>query len=331
ARFLDGKLNATIDWYRKSTKDWLLVAPSYATTGTEPPFFNGGNVINQGVELGLIWQEDKGDFSYNVAVNVTKNSNEVTDVPTEDGIVRGLQNMLYDNAGVFYHKARTGYPIGYFWGWETAGIFQNEDEVNTYTNGEGTVIQPNAKPGDLRYVDQNGDGVINDSDKVNVGDPNPDYTFSVNFGFNYKNFDFSVQTYGVAGNQIVQSYRNHANGYSNYTKEILNRWHGEGTSNTIPRVTETNVNYQFSDIFVKDGDFFRINNITLGYDFSNLIQKEFISRLRLYASVKNAFTFTKYDGMDPEVGYGLENGSSGVDLGFYPRARTYLMGVNVNF
>ncbi|UZR99188.1 SusC/RagA family TonB-linked outer membrane protein [Chondrinema litorale] len=331
ARFLDGKLNATIDWYRKSTKDWLLVAPSYATTGTEPPYFNGGNVINQGVELGLIWQEDKGDFSYNVAVNVTKNSNEVTDVPTEGEIVPGLQNMLYDNAGVFYHKARSGYPIGYFWGWETAGIFQNEDEVNTYTNGEGTVIQPNAKPGDLRYVDQNGDGVINDSDKVNVGDPNPDYTFSVNFGFNYKNFDFSVQTYGVAGNQIVQSYRNHANGYSNYTKEILNRWHGEGTSNTIPRVTETNVNYQFSDIFVKDGDFFRINNITLGYDFSNLIQKEFISRLRLYASVKNAFTFTKYDGMDPEVGYGLENGSSGVDLGFYPRARTYLMGVNVNF
>ena len=331
ARFLQGKLNATFDWYRKSTKDWLLEKPIYSTAGADAPFFNGGNVINQGIELGLIWQEERGDFSYNVAVNLTKNSNEVTDVPTEDGIVPGLQNMLYDNAGVFYHRARTGYPIGYFWGWETDGLFQNEGEVSSYTNGDGRVIQPNAKPGDLRYVDQNGDGVINDNDKVNLGDPNPDYTLSINFGFNYKNFDFSVQTYGVAGNQIVQSYRNHANGYSNYTKEILNRWHGEGTSNTIPRVTETNVNYQFSDIFVKDGDFFRINNITLGYDFSNLVQKDFISRLRLYASVRNAFTFTNYDGMDPEVGYGLENGSAGVDLGFYPRARTYLMGVNVNF
>ncbi len=164
-----------------------------------------------------------------------------------------------------------------------------------------------------------------------IGDPNPDYTFGFSLGFNYKDFDFSLAANGVAGNQLVQSYRNHVNAFSNYTTEILNRWHGEGTSQTIPRVTETNVNYLFSDIFIKDGDFLRISNITLGYDFSNLIRFEYLNQFRLYTSVQNAFTFTNYNGMDPEIGYGVENGSAGVDLGYYPRPRTILMGVNIKF
>jgi hypothetical protein len=141
-----------------------------------------------------------------------------------------------------------------------------------------------------------------------------------------------VAANGVAGNQIVQSYRNHVVAKSNYTSEILGRWHGEGTSNKIPRVTNNNINYLFSDIFVKDGDFLRISNITLGYDFArNLVKNKFISQLRLYTSVQNAFTFTKYNGMDPEIGYGVEDGSSGVDLGYYPRPRTVMIGVNVKF
>jgi TonB-linked SusC/RagA family outer membrane protein len=331
ANFMNGKVSASIDWYNKITRDWLLVKPGFATAGAEPPFFNGGNVQNTGIELGLTWNDKIGDFNYSVMVNVSKNSNEVTEVPTEDGIVHGLTNMLYDNAGEFYHRARTGYPIGYFWGWKTDGIFQNEEEVQSYTDSEGNLIQPNARPGDLRYVDLNNDGVINDADKDMVGDPNPDYTYSLSFSANYKAFDLSILAYGVAGNQIVQSYRNQVNAYANYTSEILGRWHGEGTSNTIPRVTETNVNYQFSDIFVKDGDFLRINNITLGYNFNTLFNSGAISKLRLYATVQNAFTFTKYNGMDPEIGYGLENGSAGVDVGYYPRPRTYMLGLNFNF
>ncbi|WP_221418058.1 SusC/RagA family TonB-linked outer membrane protein [Fulvivirga kasyanovii] len=331
AAFLDGKLDVNADWYKKTTKDWLLEKPGYATDGALPPFFNGGTVENSGVELTLSWKDQIGDINYFVNLTGAKNKNEVKEVPTSDGIVHGLENMLYDNAGEFYHRAETGFPIGYFWGWETAGIFQTEEQINTYRSAEGDLIQPNAQPGDVIYVDRDGNGVINNDDKTMVGDPNPDYTFSLSFGLDYKGFDFSVLGYGVAGNQIVQSYRNHSNAYANYATAILDRWHGEGTSNSTPRVTETNVNYQFSDLFVQDGAFFRINNITLGYDFTNLLKINFFTKLRLYATVQNAYVFTKYDGMDPEVGYGLENGSSGVDLGFYPRPRTYMLGLNVNF
>jgi len=244
--------------------------------------------------------------------------------------------VLYDNSGEFYHRAETGFPVGYFWGWQTDGIFQNEAEVTDYLYGE-KMIQPNAKPGDLRYKDLNNDGIINDKDKTMVGDPNPDYYYGFNLGLNYKGLDFTVIANGVAGNQIVQSYRNQANAKANYTTATLDRWHGEGTSNTVPRVTETNVNNQFSDIFVKDGDFLRITNITLGYDFSKLTGDKVFKQLRLYAAVQNAITFTKYDGMDPEVGFGNKDannssdGSSGIDVGFYPRPRTYLLGVSVKF
>ncbi|WP_297094491.1 TonB-dependent receptor [uncultured Draconibacterium sp.] len=331
ARMIDSKLGINFDWYNKSTKDWLLEAPILATAGANAPYINGGTVKNTGVELALSWNSNIGDFRYYVSGNVAYNKNEVTEVPTSDGIVHGLTNMLYDNSLEFYHRAETGYPIGYFWGWETDGIFQNIEEVSSNTSSSGAVIQPSAQPGDLRYIDQNGDGTINDADKVMIGDPNPDYTFGFNLGFDYKEFDFSLSANGVAGNQLVQSYRNHTNAKSNYTTEILNRWHGEGTSTTIPRVTETNINYLFSDIFIKDGDFLRISNITMGYDFSKLINSNYLSQFRVYGSVQNAFTFTKYNGMDPEIGYGVENGSAGVDLGYYPRPRTFLVGVNVKF
>ena len=331
ARFFDTRMGVTFDWYSKTTKDWLLEAPILATAGADAPYINGGDVKNTGVELALTWNDHIGDFHYFISGNIAKNKNEVTRVPTADGIVHGLTNMLYDNSLEFYHRAETGYPIGYFWGYKTDGIFQNEAEVTSYKNSGGKVIQPSASPGDLRYQDLNDDGVINDQDKTMVGDPNPEYTFGFSLGFDYKGFDFSLSANGVAGNQLVQSYRNQANSMANYTTEILNRWHGEGTSTTIPRVTETNVNYLFSDIFVKDGDFLRISNVTVGYDFSKLVKYKYLSQVRLFTSVQNAFTFTKYNGMDPEIGYGVENGSSGVDLGYYPRPRTFLVGVNIKF
>ncbi|MGL4852323.1 MAG: SusC/RagA family TonB-linked outer membrane protein, partial [Phocaeicola sp.] len=144
-------------------------------------------------------------------------------------------------------------------------------------------------------------------------------------------FDFSMIASGMVGNKIVQSYRNHANKVANYTTEILDRWTGEGTSNAIPRVTDTNINWQFSDLYVHDGSFLRISNLTVGYDFVNLLGIKAISQARFYAQVQNAFTFTKYNGMDPEIGYGTDGWVSGVDLGYYPRPRTILFGVNLKF
>jgi len=330
ARLLDARLGINLDYYNKTTKDWLLEAPILATAGADAPFINGGNVKNTGVELAVTWNDKIGKLNYFISGNLTKNKNEVTEVPTSDGIVHGLTNMLYDNALEFYHRAETGYPIGYFWGWETDGVFQTEAEVTNYVNNN-LVVQPSAKPGDLKYIDQDKNGVINEEDKVMIGDPNPDYLFGLSLGFDYKGFDFSVMANGVAGNQLVQSYRNHSNNYANYTSEILNRWHGEGTSNRIPRVTEANVNYLFSDIFIKDGDYLRISNVTLGYDLAKIARIKYLSQARIFVSVQNALTFTKYNGMDPEIGYGLENGSAGVDVGYYPRPRTFLLGVNIKF
>ena len=334
AGLLDNRLTVNFDIYKKTTKDWLIIAPVLATAGTDAPFINGGNVSNSGVELTLGYAKNEGSFKYQFNVVGAYNKNKVTDIPTEDGIIHGGTNTLYNNSTEFY-RAETGHAIGYFWGWQTDGIFQTTDEVKAYTNTNGKLIQPNAKPGDLRYVDQNDDGKIDDLDKVDLGDPNPDFIFGFNFSASWKGFDFNLVTNGVAGNQIVQSYRNPVDKFSNYSTEILERWTGPGTSNTVPRVTNNNINYKFSDIFVQSGTYFRISNITVGYDLAGIMKLKTFKKLRVYASVQNLYTFTKYTGMDPEVGYGLDNGitdrfSSGIDLGYYPRPRTILFGVNVN-
>ena len=325
------RLSLTADFYIKTTKDWLVEAPILATAGTGAPYINGGDVKNTGIELALTWNDQIGkDFSYNVGVNGAYNKNKVGDIPTEDGIIHGDINMLYDNTPEFY-RASNGHPIGYFWGYQTAGIFQNKQQIEDWRAAGNGILQADVQPGDVIYVDQDHNGVIDDNDKVDLGNGTPDFTYGFNLGFSYKNFDFALNAYGAAGNQIVQGYRNHANSHSNYTSAILGRWTGEGTSNRIPRVTETNINWQFSDLYIQDGDYLRISNITIGYDFAKLINLKAISQARLYFQVQNAFTFTKYDGMDPEIGYGTSDWVSGIDLGYYPRPRTFLVGVNLKF
>ena len=331
ARFLRSRLSLTADFYIKTTKDWLVEAPILATAGTGAPFINGGDVKNTGIELALTWNDQIGsDFQYNVGINGAYNKNKVGNIPTEDGIIHGDTNMLYDNTPEFY-RASNGHPIGYFWGYETAGIFQNKQQIEDWKAAGNGILQADVQPGDVIYVDQDHNGVIDDNDKVDLGNGTPDFTYGFNLGFSYKNFDFAMNAYGAVGNQIVQSYRNHANKYSNYTSSILGRWTGEGTSNRLPRVTENNINWQFSDLYIQDGDYLRISNITVGYDFAKLINLKAISQARLYFQVQNAFTFTKYDGMDPEIGYGTSDWVSGIDLGYYPRPRTYLIGVNLKF
>lgn len=328
-RLLKSRLSVTGDFYIKTTKDWIVEAPIPVTSGFDSWLINGGNVKNTGVELALNWNDNIGDFKYNVGVNGAYNKNVVGEIPTSDGIIHGQTNMLYSNSEEFY-RAENGHALGYFWGYQTAGLFQNEADIAAWKAAGKGILQSDVQSGDVKYVDQNKDGVIDAKDKVDLGNGMPKVNYGFNFGFQYKNFDFSVNASGAIGNKIVQAYGQNG-AQSNYTTEILNRWTGDGTSNRIPRVTVNNINWQFSDLYVHSGDYLRISNISLGYDFAKLIHLKAISQCRVYGSVQNAFTFTKYNGMDPEIGYGVENWVSGVDLGYYPRPRTVLVGVNLKF
>ena len=333
ARAIDGRLNINFDWYYKMTKDWLVVAPILATAGTGAPYINGGDVKNTGVEVGLSWSDRIGkDLHYYVNVNGAYNHNEVGNIPTEDGIIHGTDGngQLYDNSTEFY-RASNGRPIGYFWGYKTAGVFQNQQDINDWIASGNGVLQSDVQPGDVKYYDIDHNGVINDADKVNLGNGMPDFTYGFTLGFDYKGFDFNVTANGMVGNDIVQAYRNVGTKTANYTTEVLSRWTGEGTSNKYPRVTENNINWQVSDLFIHDGSFLRVSNITLGYDFVKILNTQLFSQARLYFQIQNALTFTKYNGMDPEIGYGVNSWASGIDLGYYPRPRTILVGVNLKF
>ena len=331
ATFLKNRLRVSFDWYRKTTKDWLVTPPILATAGTNAPFINGGDVKNTGIEFSVAWNDVIGnDFSYNLSFNGAYNKNKVGSIPTEDGMIHGDANMLYDNSPEFY-RAANGMPIGYFWGYQTAGIFQNQQQINDWIAAGNGILQDNVQPGDVIFVDQDHNGTINDADKVNLGNGVPKFTFGFNINLFYKNFDLGLTATGAAGFKLVQSYRNQTAKQANYTTQILDRWTGEGTSNRIPRVTNQNINWLFSDLYVQDGDYLRLSNLTLGYDFAPLMKQKWCSKARLYFQVQNLATFTKYDGMDPEIGYGTSSWVSGIDLGFYPRPRTYLVGVNLTF
>ncbi len=339
ARFLRQRLSLTLDGYIKSTKDWLVQAPIRATAGTGGPVINGGDVKNKGIEVGLSWNDNIGrDFTYSVGANFAYNHNEVGNIPTLDGIIHGKDNQIYSNAEEFY-RAENGHAIGYFWGYKTAGLFQNQKEINDWIAAGNGIYQADVKPGDVKYVDVNHDGVINTSDKVDLGNGLPKYTFGFNFNLAWKGFDLSANFTGAAGFQIAQSYRNPDSSQANYSRRILKRWTGEGTSNEIPRVTYGDVgNWLFSDLYLQDGDYIRLQNLTMGYDFKKLISWKGLSKMRLYFQVQNLFTLTKYDGMDPEIGSfnGTDGNSSdswvsGVDMGYYPHPRTFIVGLNLAF
>lgn len=332
ARFFDGRLSTALDLYRKDTKDWLLVAPVLGSFGTGAPYINGGDVRNQGVELGLTWRDQIGELSYGISGNIAYNHNEVTRIANTEGIIHGPANILGRVAELY--RAEVGYPIGYFWGYKTDGIFQNKQEVQSYKNSEGKVIMPEAEPGDLRFVDANDDGVIDDNDKGMIGDPNPDVTFGLSINLGYKGFDLSVATNGVAGNQIIRSYRAVNDNFQNYGTDILDRWHGEGTSNTVPRVMmkASRNDLEISERYIENGSYWRIANVTIGYDFKKLFKNLPFTQARLYLTGQNLATLTKYKGLDPEVGYGYDsNWASGIDIGSYPSARVIMIGVSLKY
>jgi len=329
ARFLRSRLGVVFDWYKKTTKDWLVVAPILASYGTNPPYINGGDIQNKGFELGLSWNDKVAEFTYGANFNIAYNKNKVIRIANAEGIIHGKENVLSQGTKEMY-RAQVDFPIGYFWGYKTAGVFQNAEQIaSTPAKLEG------AQPGDLIFVDANKDGAITDEDKVMIGNPHPDFQSSLSLNFGYKGIDLSFTAMGKFGHQIAKSYRSFADSpLQNYTTEIFNRWHGEGTSNTLPRLTSgSHTNWQtISDIYIENGDYVKLQNITLGYDLKKAIPKMPFSQLRVYFTAQNLFTITNYSGMDPEIGYGDEESwVSGIDLGFYPSPRTFLMGINLKF
>jgi len=340
ARFLDSRLGFNFDWYKKTTKDWLIVAPRVAIEGTNPAYINGGDVENTGIEIALSWNDNIGkDFRYNIGVNVATNKNEVTRIANENGYINGTTGVLSQGTEYIY-RAEIGKPIGYFYGMSYSGIWQNQEEIEAAKNA-GKAVLDGAQPGDCIWDDWNGDGVITYAegdacDRHEIGNPNPDVTLGVNLGLSWKGLDFSVNGAGAFGMQIMRSYRSFSDSYwHNYDTTIFNRWYGEGTSNTQPKISGTghpNTNY-VSTRYMEDADYFKIKAVTLGYDFKQLWKACPFQQLRLYVQAQNLYTFTGYTGLDPEVGNagGADSWASGIDLGLYPPSRTFLVGANIKF
>jgi len=336
-RLMNSRMTVALDFYKKTTKDWLVVAPILDVMGTNAPYVNGGDIVNKGFELGLGWNDHMGkDFTYGVNANLSYNHNEVTRIANSEGIIHGPANVLSQGTTEMY-RAQVGHPIGFFYGYQTAGVFQNNAEIAAWKAAGNGILQSNVQPGDLKFVDANHDGLINEKDKGQIGDPNPHFLLGLNFNFGYKGFDLALSVHGAFGQQIAKSYRNFADGRkNNYTTEVFQYWHGEGTSNKYPRLTAgSNANFQnISDIYIENGDYLKAQNITVGYDFKKLMPKMPLTQARLYFTAQNLFTITGYSGMDPEIGSdgGSGNGwARGIDVGFYPSPRTYLVGVNLKF
>ncbi len=332
AYFLNSRFQVAFDYYKKKTVDWLVQAPIPEIYGAGAPYINGGDVENKGYELSLRWKDIMGDFHYGAYFNVAKNDNKVTRLANAEGIIRGPSDIISQGTDPMY-RAQVGYPIGYFYGYKIDGIFQNQQQIDNWTHG---FLQDNPQPGDVIFSDTNGDGEVTPEDKTLIGNPHPDVSIGFGINLSYRGLDFSISGKGAFGQQIMKSYRSFAdNEFQNYTTDILDkRWHGEGTSNSFPRLTAGNSTNRIniSEIYVEDGDYVKILNVTLGYDFKELVPAMPFGQARLYVGARNLLTISNYSGMDPEVGYGDAQGwVSGIDLGFYPTPRTFLAGVNLTF
>jgi TonB-linked SusC/RagA family outer membrane protein len=338
-RFLNNKLNITTDYYRKQTKDLLLAPQASAVTGVGAPgtgftFVNAGTVRNKGLEFAIGYNDKIGkDFSFNINFNMTTIDNEVislndreTPVGGEYGVGLGITDIT---------RMQPGLPLGHYYGYKTDGIYQTQAEIDalnaTAPSGTYSTIGDVA-PGDLIFVDTNGDGEITAEDRTNLGDPIPDVTFGFNIGFTYKNIDFSANAFASVGHEMVRNYER-KDLYANRGTYMLDRWQGTGTSNSVPRaVAGANINTdQFSDFYVEDASFLRLQNVQIGYTFGEKFNSIVgVDKFRIYLSGNNLFTLTDYFGFDPSANSGAPLGG-GIDNGFYPVAASYLLGINLNF
>ena len=325
--FLNNKVTFTFDWFKKKTNGMLkdMNIPSYV--GESKPIGNVGDMENSGIEFELGYKFNVSDAKFQIKANASYLKNELIRL----GNAAGFET--YDNVSNLGNisRAEAGEPFTYFWGYKTAGIFQNWEEVNAYTK-DGQLIQPDARPGYVRFVDVNDDGKIDDSDRTKIGKGTPDWTFGFTFNAAWKGFDFMMFWQGTYGNDIFDATRRLDLPAINLPSWFLGRWTGEGTSDKYPIYIQGDAtNWQASDLYVHDGSYLRLKNIELGYTIPEyLTKKAFISRLRLYVAAENLLTFTKYWGFDPEISSGSDK-SNGVDFGVYPQPRTLRVGCNLTF
>ena len=328
-KLFDNAIDITADYFEKRTED-LLVVPQVSgllgvsSPGSGAPTINAGIVENKGFEFAIGFSKQLSDnFKFGLRYNVTTIENEVISVSSDGAFLTGGGFGIGQDPP---SRMEAGFPIGYFRGFKTDGIFQNQSEVDAYPTINGAV-----QAGDLRFVDINNDGVIDDDDRTDIGNPLPSATMGLNLSLDYKNFDFVAYAFASVGNEIVRNYERNQR-LTNKTTYALDRWRGEGTSNTTPRVTTgATSNTLFSDYYVEDGSFVRLQNIQLGYTFSDgAFNNKNIDKLRLYVSASNLFTLTEYRGYDPTTSSGAPIGG-GIDQGFYPNPKTFLFGLNLKF
>jgi TonB-dependent starch-binding outer membrane protein SusC len=330
ARVLD-HFTVTLDWFNKKTTGILrqVKIPGYVGVSSNP-WDNVADMKNTGVELELGFNKRIGQFNLSVNANGSYIKNTVTYVAADTNFIGG--GASFQSMGTVT-RVQVGQPYNSFWGYKILGIFQNEKQIVDYKNKNGTPIQPNARPGDFKWADLNGDGTITDGDldKTFLGSSIPKFTFGFTINLQYKDFDLMAFAQGVAGNKIFQGLRRLDILTSNYSTKALSRWTGEGTSTTFPRLTDSDPNGNFSkmsDFYLENGDYLRFKVVQLGYTLPNRLFRNIgVSRLRVYVTGENLFTLTKYSGYDPEVGGGV----FGIDKGQYPQARTFIGGVQLSF
>jgi TonB-linked SusC/RagA family outer membrane protein len=368
--FLNGTLTLTTDYYKKESKDFLLNIPVPTQTGFSTAARNVGSIRNSGIEIAVDYRKTKKDFSYGINLNLTTVNNKLLSLTGDVTTLSGLQ-LSNDGTGLGfqggswpqYSLTRIGGPVGEFYGYKSAGIFQTQAEIDALNAaavaryGAGASYQTGAVPGDRKFVDINGDAQVTGDDRVALGSPIPKVFGGLNLDATYKSFDFNLFFYGVSGNKILNYQKaslESFGGLQNISLDYyLNRWTpGKPGNNRYTRVTnrDNNDNNRPSDVYAENGSYIRLRNVQVGYTLpSNLLRRLSITRLRVFVSAQNLFTITDYSGLDPEVGlpqqydaarrYGPAGvgeltrsvGSSGVDVGTYPLSRIYTFGLNVTF
>ena len=318
-------LTLVFDWFNKNTTGMLqsVILPGYVGTGN--PLGNVGSMTNKGVEMELGYHKKLGEFDLKFSGNASYLKNEITDL----GTVEYISGATFQSSAYEISRLAVGHPIGAFYGFETMGIFQSESQVQNYVDKNGNMIQPNAKAGDFKFADLNEDGKIDANDRTFIGDPTPTWSYGFTINAAFKGIDLLVFCQGVAGNDVFNGLRRLDIPTANWTSDALGRWTGPNTSNDYPRLVVGDPNGNFSKpstFFLTNGAYFRFKTIQIGYSFpKSIISKAGMQLLRIYVSANNLFTFTKYQGYDPEIG----GSSYGIDRGVYPQARSFMVGLSV--
>lgn len=351
--FFGNKLAFTTDYYNKKTRDMLLILPQPSIIGniTDPPS-NLGEVSNSGFEFDLTYRKMEGKFNYTLKANLTTIQNEVNYIGTE-----GIQGRDFRNQNELAPTmTQEGYPVAYFFGWKTDGIFQSQEEIEALIvrDDQGNIVRhyqsPLTQPGDIKFVDVDGNGYIDDDDRTYIGKSIPDFVYGLSFNGTYNNFDISVSLQGVQGVEIYNKQKqllglpgnNASLGITdgNKLKEVLNAWTADNPSTRVPRagIIDNNLNGRNSDWWIENGSYLRVGNMQIGYDFANFLKSLNISRARIFLSADNLLVLTKYSGYDPDIGQKQVNRydfvpllNNGIDYGIYPKSKIFTAGLQLNF